>query len=116
VVYDISKRDTFESAGRWLKELRDHADSNIVIMLVGNKSDLKHLRAVPTDEAAAFACGLFLTPFDEVAWIDCSAAQNGLLFMETSALEASNVSEAFSAILTGISLCILFVRPVGTHI
>ena len=26
-------------------------------MLVGNKSDLKHLRAVPTDEAAAFACG-----------------------------------------------------------
>jgi Ras-related protein Rab-11A len=38
-----------------LKELRDHADSNIVIMLVGNKSDLKHLRAVPTDEAKAFA-------------------------------------------------------------
>jgi len=84
VVYDISKRDTFESAGRWLKELRDHADSNIVIMLVGNKSDLKHLRAVPTDEAAAFA------------------SQNGLLFMETSALESSNVSEAFSAILTDI--------------
>ena len=40
---------------RWLKELRDHADSNIVIMLVGNKSDLRHLRAVPTDEAKAFA-------------------------------------------------------------
>jgi GTPase SAR1 family protein len=38
-----------------LKELRDHADSNIVIMLVGNKSDLKHLRAVPTDEAKAFS-------------------------------------------------------------
>ena len=40
---------------RWLKELRDHADNNIVIMLVGNKSDLRHLRAVPTDEARAFA-------------------------------------------------------------
>ena len=40
---------------RWLKELRDHADSNIVIMLVGNKSDLKHLRAVPTEEAKTFA-------------------------------------------------------------
>jgi GTPase SAR1 family protein len=40
---------------RWLKELRDHADSNIVIMLVGNKSDLKHLRAVPTEEAKSFA-------------------------------------------------------------
>ena len=116
MVYDISKRDTFESAGRWLKELRDHADSNIVIMLVGNKSDLKHLRAVPTDEAAAFACELLLTPYDEVVWIDCSAAQNGLLFMETSALESSNVSEAFSAILTGISLYTLFVRPVGTDV
>jgi len=43
---------------RWLKELRDHADSNIVIMLVGNKSDLKHLRAVPTEEAKSFA-GMF---------------------------------------------------------
>ena len=40
---------------RWLKELRDHADANIVIMLVGNKSDLRHLRAVPTEEAKAFA-------------------------------------------------------------
>jgi len=116
VVYDISKRDTFESAGRWLKELRDHADSNIVIMLVGNKSDLKHLRAVPTDEAAAFACGLFLIPSDEVVRIDCSTAQNGLLFMETSALESSNVSEAFSAILTGISPRILSGCPLGTDI
>ena len=39
----------------FLKELRDHADSNIVIMLVGNKSDLRHLRAVPTEEAKSFA-------------------------------------------------------------
>ena len=60
-MYDISKRGSYENVQRWLKELRDHADSNIVIMLVGNKSDLKHLRAVPTDEARAFAgalCGV----------------------------------------------------------
>jgi len=44
--YDISKHQTYENVTRWLKELRDHADSNIVIMLVGNKSDLRHLRAV----------------------------------------------------------------------
>ncbi|KAG2174219.1 hypothetical protein INT43_004240 [Umbelopsis isabellina] len=55
LVYDISKHSTYESVSRWLKELRDHADSNIVIMLVGNKSDLRHLRAVPTDEAKQFA-------------------------------------------------------------
>lgn len=50
LVYDIAKHLTYENVDRWLKELRDHADSNIVIMLVGNKSDLKHLRAVPTEE------------------------------------------------------------------
>lgn len=59
LVYDIAKHATYVNVTRWLKELRDHADSNIVIMLVGNKSDLKHLRAVPTEEAKAFACKHF---------------------------------------------------------
>eukprot|EP00227_Mantoniella_beaufortii_P005489 CAMPEP_0197608396 /NCGR_PEP_ID=MMETSP1326-20131121/48992_1 /TAXON_ID=1155430 /ORGANISM="Genus nov. species nov., Strain RCC2288" /LENGTH=127 /DNA_ID=CAMNT_0043176593 /DNA_START=131 /DNA_END=511 /DNA_ORIENTATION=- len=40
LVYDISNHSTFENVERWLKELRDHADENIVVMLVGNKSDL----------------------------------------------------------------------------
>uniref|UniRef100_A0A0W0G806 Ras-domain-containing protein n=1 Tax=Moniliophthora roreri TaxID=221103 RepID=A0A0W0G806_MONRR len=84
LVYDIAKHATYVNVTRWLKELRDHADSNIVIMLVGNKSDLKHLRAVPTDEAKAFA------------------AENGLSFIETSALDASNVESAFQTILTDI--------------
>jgi GTPase SAR1 family protein len=55
LVYDIAKHATYVNVTRWLKELRDHADSNIVIMLVGNKSDLKHLRAVPTEEAKGFS-------------------------------------------------------------
>ncbi len=58
-MYDITKHQTYENVTRWLKELRDHADSNIVIMLVGNKSDLKHLRAVPEDEARAYSSALF---------------------------------------------------------
>ncbi|PPQ66026.1 hypothetical protein CVT26_010782 [Gymnopilus dilepis] len=84
LVYDIAKHATYVNVTRWLKELRDHADANIVIMLVGNKSDLKHLRAVPTDEAKAFA------------------TENGLSFIETSALDASNVEAAFQTILTDI--------------
>ncbi|KAF8968232.1 ras family-domain-containing protein [Flammula alnicola] len=84
LVYDIAKHATYVNVTRWLKELRDHADSNIVIMLVGNKSDLKHLRAVPTDEAKAFS------------------TENGLSFIETSALDASNVEAAFQTILTDI--------------
>ena len=55
LVYDIAKQQTYENVERWLKELRDHADANIVIMLVGNKSDLRHLRAVSTDEAKSFS-------------------------------------------------------------
>ncbi|OCB91356.1 ras-domain-containing protein [Sanghuangporus baumii] len=84
LVYDIAKQSTFENVQRWLKELRDHADSNIVIMLVGNKSDLRHLRAVLTDQAQQFA------------------EENHLSFMETSALDASNVELAFQSILTEI--------------
>ena len=59
LVYDIAKHGTYVNVTRWLKELRDHADHNIVIMLVGNKSDLKHLRAVPTEEAKVFASAPF---------------------------------------------------------
>ena len=54
-MYDISEHATYVNVTRQLKELQDHADSNIVIMLVGNKSDLKHSRAVPTEEAKNFA-------------------------------------------------------------
>ena len=84
LVYDISKHQSYENVSRWLKELRDHADANIVIMLVGNKSDLRHLRAVSTEEARQFL------------------AENGLMFIETSALDASNVELAFQKILTEI--------------
>ncbi|KAF7508085.1 Ras- protein Rab-11B [Endocarpon pusillum] len=84
LVYDISKHQTYDNVTRWLKELRDHADANIVIMLVGNKSDLRHLRAVPTEEAKQFA------------------SENNLSFIETSALDASNVELAFQNILTEI--------------
>ena len=66
LVYDISKHQTYENVTRWLKELRDHADSNIVIMLVGNKSDLRHLRAVPTDEAKQFASSFPQSTFNPV--------------------------------------------------
>lgn len=51
LVYDISNMNSFKKLERWLQELQDHADSNTVIMLIGNKSDLKHLRAVATEDA-----------------------------------------------------------------
>ncbi|XWS35485.1 hypothetical protein CRYUN_Cryun20dG0001500 [Craigia yunnanensis] len=84
LVYDITKRQSFDHVARWLEELRGHADKNIVLMLVGNKSDLGSLRAVPIEDAKEFA------------------QRESLFFMETSALEATNVESAFLTILTEI--------------
>ncbi|TYI26204.1 hypothetical protein ES332_A05G099400v1 [Gossypium tomentosum] len=84
MVYDITKRQTFDNVQRWLRELRDHADSNIVIMMAGNKSDLNHLRAVTEEDGQALS------------------EREGLSFLETSALEATNIEKAFQTILTEI--------------
>ncbi|KAK8675106.1 hypothetical protein V6N13_033176 [Hibiscus sabdariffa] len=85
LVYDITKRQTFDNTVRWLKELREHAGSNIaVIMMVGNKSDLSHLRAVSKEDADTFA------------------DKEGLLFFETSALGALNIDKAFQKIMMDI--------------
>jgi len=84
VVYDVTRHVTFENVERWMRELKDHTDANIVIMLVGNKADLRHLRAVTTEDAKAFA------------------ERENAFFMETSALEAMNVEDAFTEVLTQI--------------
>lgn len=103
LVYDISKHQTYENVTRWLKELRDHADSNIVIMLVGNKSDLRHLRAVPTEEAKQFAskAATYQNEKEKKDRLTPNPGENNLSFIETSALDASNVELAFQNILTG---------------
>ncbi|XP_042362085.1 ras-related protein Rab-25-like [Plectropomus leopardus] len=89
LVYDISKHLTYESVDRWLKELFDNTDQHIVVMLVGNKRDLESLRTVPTEEAKDFA------------------EKRGLMFMETSALDSTNVELAFSEILTAIHMKVI---------
>ncbi|VVB18105.1 unnamed protein product [Arabis nemorensis] len=84
LVYDITRRQTFDHIPRWLEELRAHADKNIVIILIGNKSDLEDQRAIPTEDAKEFA------------------EKEGLFFLETSAFNATNVESAFSTVLTEI--------------
>ena len=44
LVYDITRRVSFENLERWLTEVREHADSKVQIILVGNKSDLQNNR------------------------------------------------------------------------
>jgi len=77
LVYDISRRETFQHLTRWLEEARSNGNENMTIMLIGNKCDLEHRRQVSPEEGQKFA------------------KQHDLMFLETSAKTARNVEEAF---------------------
>nr|GMD82138.1 ras-related protein RABA6a-like [Ipomoea batatas] len=84
LVYDITRRVTFENIRKWLVELKEFGSSEMVVVLVGNKSDLGNSREVKTEDG------------QRVAELE------GLLFLETSAMENLNVEEAFLQMITKI--------------
>lgn len=92
LVYDITKASSFQSCTRWLNELREYADASTVVVLVGNKCDLAHIRAVDRSEAIAFA------------------KKHRLTLMEASALDGTCVDKAFTMVLGEI-----FKRHAGEH-
>ena len=130
LVYDITKRESFENCERWLRELRAHADPSIVAMLVGNKCDLRHMKQVDVEgETPAAPCSPQPPPppaaaalhplhvltrsvrmLPRAGWraphslADAKdfAEDNNLAFIETSALDATNVDLAFETILIEI--------------
>ncbi|CAG7881036.1 hypothetical protein IGI04_010768 [Brassica rapa subsp. trilocularis] len=84
VVYDITRSSTFENVGRWLDELNTHSDTTVAKMLIGNKCDLESIRAVSVEEGKGLA------------------ESQGLFFMETSALDSTNVKTAFEMVIREI--------------
>lgn len=84
LVYDIAKVTSFQNLDKWIEELKQHTDSNLSVIIVGNKSDLKHLRIVETKRGRQYA------------------TDQDMLFMETSALDSTNVTEAFEDLVTHI--------------
>ncbi|XP_057770484.1 ras-related protein RABA6b-like [Salvia miltiorrhiza] len=84
LVYDITRRSTFESLRKWLKELREFGSREMVVVLVGNKSDLTHSREVSLEDGQTLA------------------QLEDLSFMETSAKENSNVEDAFLQMINRI--------------
>merc|ERR1711935_957977 len=73
-----------KSIARWIEDLRKHTKPECSIILVGNKSDLKVQRKVPLEDAKLFA------------------RRHDISFVETSALESTNVPACFNSLLTEI--------------
>lgn len=81
VLYDISSKDSFSKVDSWITEVKAKGDSNISILLVGNKCDLEKERQVTKEQALK------------------KANQFGIAFCETSALLGVNVEKAFNTII-----------------
>jgi len=77
IVYDITRKETFESTERWINELKLAADPKINIMLIGNKSDLEDKREVTKEQGEE------------------KAKSFGCAFLETSALSGDNIEKGF---------------------
>jgi small GTP-binding protein len=82
MVYDITKRKTFLDIDKWLFEIKENCLNGVNIILVGNKSDLSAMREVSSEEAKKYAESHTKKGFP-------------ISFIETSALDKTNVEVAF---------------------
>ncbi|CAN4108465.1 unnamed protein product [Withania somnifera] len=107
LVYDITKRQTFDHVARWVEELRAHADSSIVIMLIGNKADLVDSRAVPTEDATSALSGhnvesAFLKLLEEIF----NMASRKTLLMDSGA-NGNHIKVTNNGLLKGLKIDVI---------
>jgi len=77
VVYDITSSNSFHQTSKWIDDVRTERGSDVIIMLVGNKTDLSDKRQVSTDEG------------------ERKAKELNVMFIETSAKAGYNVKQLF---------------------
>lgn len=80
VVYDITNRASFQNTEQWIEDIKAERGNDVVIMLVGNKSDLQEKRQVSVEEGESKAAQL---------------GGEGIMFIETSAKGGFNVKALF---------------------
>lgn len=81
VVYDITRKESFESVDRWISDLTTAADKKVTILLIGNKSDLEDQRQVQKEQGEE------------------KAKAFNVAFLETSALNGQNLDKAFDIMM-----------------
>ena len=88
IVYDVTKKSTFEHITNWLKNINEMAEKNCITYLIGNKIDLldsnNNSREVSVEEAQKYA------------------KDNGLKYYETSALTSVRINDCFEDLLQEI--------------
>ena len=84
IVYDVTCLTTFNNVDRWFQEIRELASKDIKIIMVGNKTDLEDTRVIQKEISRNKASDL------------------NIPVIETSALNASNVKEAFHLMIKEI--------------
>lgn len=77
VVYDVTNKTSFQNCDKWIEDVKSERGSDVVIMLVGNKTDMPDKRQVTSEEGEAKANKL------------------GVLFIETSAKSNNNIKQMF---------------------
>ena len=77
ITYDVTNASSFYNVNKWLKEIEQNCRGDVTKMLVGNKIDLRHLITILNEDAQDFA------------------RENDMLFTTTSALDSTNVEDAF---------------------
>jgi Ras-related protein Rab-11A len=93
LVFDISKRASFEKLDNWIHEIFDNKGEFIPLILVGNKSDLRGVQdgLVTTEEAIAYSEKM------------TEMTGHKVIYMETSALDGVNIEEAFEIIIKDVA-------------
>ena len=95
IVYDITRKSTFDNIDKWIGDLKNNGDENMIVYLVGNKSDLNDMREVRKDEAMT------------------KSEKFNIAFSETSAIYGDNIHKIFQDLMEKVY--INFYRNVNTN-
>lgn len=86
LLYDVTNKASFDNIRAWLTEINEYAQEDVVIMLLGNKSDMASERIIKPEDGEKLA------------------KDHGVAFMETSAKTGMNVDLAFMAVARDLKM------------